>query len=425
MTAAHRLSAVAALSALDAGSLSCEALLRDCLDRIEEREAEVGAWQYLAKEAALQRARAMDRDGRQGVLAGLPIGVKDLFDTYDMATEYGSSIYAGHRPRTDAASVAAARLAGALLVGKTVTTEFASYHPAKTRNPNNTAHTPGGSSSGSAAAVADFHVPLALGTQTAGSIIRPASFCGIVGYKPSFGLISRGGVKPFADSLDTVGVFGRSVEDVALFASALSDRPELRAAQRDTPPRIGLCRTYQWPSAAIETVRAVEGAGECLAAAGASVMDVQLTSSYVRLANAQNDVMTYEAARALAFERHAHGEALSARLREILDGGRAVTAAQYDAALALFDECRRDLAQILDGVDVLIAPSTIGEAPAGVAATGDPLFNRIWSALGVPCINLPGYFGDHGLPVGVQVIGARGGDAFLLANATWMSYRLK
>ncbi|HVB16740.1 MAG TPA: amidase, partial [Stellaceae bacterium] len=241
------LSARAAAQQIAAGRLSAEALALSCLDHIAAREPVVGAWHYLDREAALAAARHCDNSEPSGPLHGVPIAVKDLLDTADMPTGYGSVIYEGHRPAADAACVALARAAGAVVVGKTVTTEFACFTPGKTANPHNPTHTPGGSSSGSAAAVADFMVPLAFGTQTAGSIIRPASFCGVVGYKPSFGLIARAGAKMLADSLDTVGMMARDVADAAFFAGVLSGRRALRElAMPAAPPRFGLYRTPMW-----------------------------------------------------------------------------------------------------------------------------------------------------------------------------------
>src|SRR5581483_10092505 len=255
------LSARAAAREIAAGRLTSEELVKACLDRIAGREEEVGAWHYLAPDAALAAARHCDGEAPRGPLHGVPIAVKDLLDTADMPTAYGSPIYAGHRPAADAACVALARAAGAVALGKTVTTEFANAHPGKTANPHNRAHTPGGSSSGSAAAVADGMVPLAFGTQTAGSIVRPAAYCGVVGYKPTYGTVNRAGAKMISDTLDTVGGLARTVQDVALFIAAVGERPELIVAQRTSQaPRVAFCRTYQWSEAQPEAVQAFEAA---------------------------------------------------------------------------------------------------------------------------------------------------------------------
>src|SRR5680860_491450 len=259
----HQLEAQKMARRIQSGELTAEAVLRSCLEKIEAREEVIGAWEHLDSRQALEQAQNLDRKTYRGLLHGVPVGAKDIFDTRDMPTEYGSAIYSGHRPVWDAASIAALRAAGAMILGKTVTTEFAIFHPGKTVNPKAPAHTPGGSSSGSAAAVADDMVPLALGTQTAGSIIRPASYCGVVGYKPTFGLIHRAGVKSISESLDTVGTLTRSVADAALLTTVLAGRPHLHpVAALAQPPRIGLCRTPQWDFAEEATTQAFAQASE-------------------------------------------------------------------------------------------------------------------------------------------------------------------
>ncbi|HSS71048.1 MAG TPA: amidase [Casimicrobiaceae bacterium] len=425
MSGLNRLSATAAARKLAAREITAEALLADCLERIAEREAEVHAWTFLDIGAALQRARELDAQGPVGLLYGLPIAVKDVFDTFDMPSSYGSPIYAGHRPAWDAACVAVARAAGAIVVGKTVTTEFATFHPGPTCNPHNLQHTPGGSSSGSAAAVADWMVPLAFGTQTAGSIVRPAAYCGVVGYKPTFGTVTRVGVKMISDMLDTIGALARSVPDVALFVAALTDRSELLI---DGPtadvPRIGLCRTYEWNRAQPETAAALEDAGKRLSAAGASVRDVTLPPPFAGLAEAQKTIMVSEVAKSLAYENLTHREQLSADMTKMIDAGLAVSPQQYEAARSLTRTCRAMLPEIFGEFDVLLAPSTAGEAPMGIAATGDPLFNRIWTLLHVPVVHLPVANGPRGLPVGVTVAGAVGADRATLGAADWIHARL-
>jgi len=405
------------------GSLTCEALARACLDRIAEREPDVQAWQHLDPDAALEEARRIDRTGG-GPLKGLPVGVKDIIDTADMPTGYGSPLYEGHRPPRDAACVALARGAGALMLGKTVSTEFAYFQPGKTRNPHDPGRTPGGSSSGSAAAVADGMVPLAFGTQTAGSVIRPASYCGCVGYKPSFGLIDRTGVRPFADGLDTVGVFAATVEDAAFFASVLAGRPALRAGDEPFRPRIGLCRTHEWEAAGPATRDALDEAAHRLRAAGIEVRDVTPSERWRGLLEAQKTVMAYEGARSCAPEMLAAPDRLSAKLREILETGAAIAPEDYDAAMVLAAEGRAGFDEALGAMDVLLVPSAPGEAPEGLAATGDPVFSRVWTLLGVPCVNVPGLRGPSGLPVGVQVVGRPGDDRRVLAAAAVVSRAL-
>jgi len=408
-----------------AGRISAEAAMRGCLDRIAAREAAVGAWQHLDPEAALAAARRADGEAPRGPLHGVPIGVKDLFDTADMPTGYGSPIYDGHRPAADAACVALARAAGAIVVGKTVTTEFACFTPGKTANPHNPHHTPGGSSSGSAAAVAAGMVPLAFGSQTAGSVIRPAAFCGCVGYKPSFGLIARAGAKALADSLDTVGLMAATVADAAFFAGVLTDRPDLRdAAPPPAPPAFALYRTPMWERAEPEVGAALDRAAEALRRAGAAVGELAPPAEHRGLNAAQDRIMGYEAARALAYERIYRSAQLSPRLGQMLDAGMAVGAAEYDAARAEAAAARAGLAGFFGPYDAVLTPAAPGEAPAGLGYTGDPVFNRMWTLLGTPCLTLPAHRGDRGLPVGVQLVGRIGDDARLMSCAIFLEQAL-
>ena len=419
---AHWLSACEAALQLAQRQLRAQDLLRDCLERISEREPQVQAWSHVASQAALARARALDQGAHQGLLHGLPIGVKDLIATADMPTTYGSPIYAGHQPAHDASCVALARAAGAVIVGKTVTTEFATFEPNQTRNPHHTAHTPGGSSSGSAAAVADGMVPLALGTQTAGSLTRPAAYCGIVAFKPSFGGINRAGVKPLSDSLDTVGTLARSVPDAALFAAALSGRADWLvrplADLLGRPLRVGLCRTPQWPQALPETQAAVEQAVSQIGRrADMTLQELSLPADFEALVQAQTHIQLAEQAQCLAYERLQHFERLSPRLQGIMNAGVAVTLAQYDQAQAWVARCRAQLADVFEGVDVLLAPSAPGAAPRGLENTGDPIFCRIWTALHTPTVNIPAGHAPNGLPVGLQVVGPVAADALTLTAA--------
>ena len=408
-----------------AGRISAEAAMRGCLDRIAAREAAVGAWQHLDPEAALAAARRADGEAPRGPLHGVPIGVKDLFDTADMPTGYGSPIYDGHRPAADAACVALARAAGAIVVGKTVTTEFACFTPGKTANPHHPHHTPGGSSSGSAAAVAAGMVPLAFGSQTAGSVIRPAAFCGCVGYKPSFGLIARAGAKALADSLDTVGLMAGTVADAAFFAGVLTDRPDLRdAAPPPAPPAFALYRTPMWERAEPEAGAALDRAAEALRRAGAAVGELAPPAEHRGLNAAQDRIMGYEAARALAYERIYRSAQLSPRLGQMLDAGMAVGAAEYDAARAEAAAARAGLAGFFGPYDAVLTPAAPGEAPAGLGYTGDPVFNRMWTLLGTPCLTLPAHRGDRGLPVGVQLVGRIGDDARLMSCAIFLEQAL-
>ena len=420
------------LNELDAGTLaqllqrrevSAEQVVRACLTRIEEREPLVHAWTHLAPDAALAQARALDAGALRGPLHGVPVGVKDLFDTADMPTSYGSPIYAGQRPAADAAVVAMCRAAGAIVLGKTVTTEFATFHPGKTHNPHRPGHTPGGSSSGSAAAVADRMVPLAFGTQTAASVIRPAAFCGVVGFKPSYGSSTRAGIKNLSETLDTVGLFARSVTDAALFAQVITgDRrlalPEAAPAMKDL--RIGVCRTFEWTHADPDSVAALERGGQLLAEAGARVAQYELPSMLSSAMPLQVDIMAYEAAASLAAERLQHPGLLSAALMTLLDAGMRISTARHQSNLAAAEQARAAIDRCFGEHDVLIAPSTVGVAPAGIDRSGDPVFCRMWTLLGLPCIHLPFATGAHGLPVGLQVVGRFRHDAALLGAARWI-----
>lgn len=418
--------ALAAARAIDDGSLTAEALVRTCLERIEAREPFVHAWIHLAGEAALAEARALDKQVGGGPLKGIPVGVKDIIDTDDMPAAYGSALYVGHRPIRDASCVALSRSAGAIMLGKTVTTEFAYYDPGATANPHNADHTPGGSSSGSAAAVGDGMIPLAFGTQTAGSIIRPASFCGCVGYKPSFGTLDLTGVRPLAVSLDTLGVMAGDVADAAFFVSVLASRPALRVDDR-TPekPRIGLWRTFEWDAAEPAMQAKFLETAERLKKAGCTVKDLSLPSPFDRLAKAQWAIMAFEAARAVHPEMRANPEKVSAIMRAYVEDGRAVTIDAYDAAKALKREGLAVFADAIADLDVVLTLGAQGEAPAGLSATGDPIFNRVWTLLGTPCLTLPCGAGPHGLPLGVQIVGRVGGDAQMLSAAAWIGQALR
>jgi Asp-tRNA(Asn)/Glu-tRNA(Gln) amidotransferase A subunit family amidase len=318
--------------------------------------------------------------------------------------------------------VAVARQQGAVVMGKTVTTEFATFQPNQTRNPIHLLHTPGGSSSGSAAAVADHMVPLALGTQTAGSLIRPASYCGIVAYKPSMGLISRAGAKPLSDTLDVVGTLARNVPDAAMFAAALSGRIELRVKpvqeHLSRRLRVGVCRTYEWDQAEVESQNALLNATQMLKnASDVEVCDITLPADFQHLVQAQTQVQLFEQAHNLAHEHIVHNAQLSPHLQGILNSGKAITHAQYDAALRHIARCRAQLSQVFANVDVLLTLSAQGPAPLGLDNTGDPLFCRIWTALHTPSVNVPAALGDNGLPIGLQVVGLPMHDALVLSAA--------
>jgi amidase len=353
----------------------------------------------------------------------VPVGVKDIIDTADMPTAYGSPIYERHQPAADASCVALLRQAGVVILGKTITTEFAYMTPRGTRNPHNPAHTPGGSSSGSAAAVADFMVPLSYGTQTAGSVIRPASFCGVVAYKGSYGALPMAGIKPLAPNLDTLGVFARSVADAGLVRQVLVGAPAPVAPER--PPRVGICRTYEFAEAEPAVGAALEAAAAAFAKAGATVAEVTLPEPFGRLVEAQGCVLAFEGARVYASEYRQHPEGLSPPFYAMVEAGLAIPYAEYAEAWALARRCRDSLKALLADWDTLLAPSAPGEAPAGLDSTGNALFNRIWTFLHSACVNLPVLKGPNGLPVGVQAIGAVGDDDRLLGLALWLERALK
>jgi Asp-tRNA(Asn)/Glu-tRNA(Gln) amidotransferase A subunit family amidase len=419
------LSARAAAAEIAAGRLAAEELVAACLDRIAQREATVGAWQHFDRDAALAAARARDAMPPQGPLHGVPIAVKDLIDTAEMPTAYGSAIYRYHRPAADAACVALAKAAGAVVLGKTVTTEFACFTPGKTANPHNPAHTPGGSSSGSAAAVADRMAPLAFGTQTAGSTIRPASYCGIVGLKPSFGLLPRAGVKMLADRLDTIGILARDVADAAFFAGVLSDRRALReVAMPAAAPRFGLYKTPMWDAAEPSTEAALDHAHAALERAGAWIGEIAVPPEHQGLTRAQDRIMGYELVRSLAYERVQHSAELSPQLGQMLDAGMTVGADEYDAAVAETAIARARLDAFFGPCDAMLVPAAPGAAPEGLGYTGDPVFNRMWTLLGVPCVTLPALWGDGGLPIGIQLVGRSGDDVRLMAAALFVERAL-
>jgi amidase len=424
MTAPNQLSAAEAIAQLRSGALGAEALMRACLERAEECKS-VQAWTWLDPEQALAQAREADRAGRPGLLAGLPIGVKDIIDTADMPTEHGSPIYRGNRPFADAACVALLRMAGGTIMGKTVTTEFANRFPGATLNPHNAAHTPGGSSSGSAAAVADFQVPAALGTQTGGSVIRPSAFCGVVGYKPSFGEFTRSGIKLQCHNLDTLGILCRTVGDLPPLRAAILAAPARAIDRGAGPPRIGLCRTPAWDRADAATQALLERTASRLREAGARVSEVSFAPAFADILEHHRRIFNFEAARNYAYEYEEHHELVSQVLRDtVLTPGRELPLAAYVEAVETADAFRRHMDEIFAGVDVLLTPSAAGEAPEGLGSTGDPSFNSIWTLAWTPCVTLPAGIGPAGLPLGVQLVGPRFRDEALLDAAAWTEARL-
>jgi Asp-tRNA(Asn)/Glu-tRNA(Gln) amidotransferase A subunit family amidase len=412
------------LSALDlerrieAGELNPRAAIELCAEAIAAREKEIGAFAALDLDGA--RRAAADPRLPSLPLRGLPVAFKDIFNTADLPTQYGSPVYAGHRPAADATAVAMTRQAGGIVIGKTVTTQFASLVPSPTRNPHNLAHTPGGSSAGSAAAVAAGMVPIAFGTQTAGSVIRPAAFCGVAAFKPSYRLIPMVGVKDVAWHLDTAGVFGAGIADIAFAAAAILQR-ELRVDHASpAAPRIALARTHLWPQATPAMGRAVESAARIAEAAGAKVSELPLAPIVEDAYEAQFTIQDYENIRALAFEYERHRDRIDPLLRKQLDRASAISADEYDAARRLASHARRLLADAMADHDVILTPSAPGAAPHGLGTTGDPMFNRLWTLMGAPCVNVVGLNDEGGLPLGIQIVGRFGRDHAALEAALFV-----
>jgi Asp-tRNA(Asn)/Glu-tRNA(Gln) amidotransferase A subunit family amidase len=396
---------------IDRNELSPDAAIAQSLEAIGAQDKTIGA--FVCHDAT---ARA----GSSGPLRGIAVGIKDIIDTADFPTEMGSSIYRGWRPRADASVVEMVRAAGATIIGKTTTTAFASRDPTPTLNPRNHGHTPGGSSSGSAAAVAAGMIPLALGTQTGGSVIRPASFCGVAAIKPSYRLLPTVGVKCYSWTLDTVGLFAAGVEDLARGLSAITNRPELSGEAVSTPLRIGLVTQDFAGEPAAESAEALQIAAAAAERAGASVRTFLLPDIVSEAWRIHPVVQEFEAHRALAWEYRVHHDAIPPLTREKLDETVGLLPSAYDEARTISARARKALAKVFVEVDVLLTFSAPGAAPKGLDSTGDARFNRLWTLMGVPCVNIPGYVAEGGLPVGVQVIGRFGDDAGALAAARFM-----
>ena len=420
ITGASRHDATTTRRMMESGAFKVPDYLKACLDRIAERDGDVGAFAYVAAEHALAQAAVGDAQPSSGPLHGIPVAIKDIIDTHDMPTGHGSPIYSGSIPVSDAACVAMLRRAGAIVLGKTVTPEFAAVTPGRTANPHNLKHTPGGSSSGSAAAVADFMVPVAIGTQTVGSTIRPASYCGVVGYMPSHQILPVQGVKVQAGSLDNLGILTRSVADVALVANAILGCDALHAVPLAAPPRIGFCPSPHWPQAHGSTRQVMADATTLLRKSGANVEQVELPASLDAALPAHWTILAFEFARAMAFEYEAHHDQLSPRLIDLLNRGFATPFAEYRDACAIAVRRRQEIAPIIANYDVLLTPAAASEAPEGLLAPSDLLFQRFWTLLHVPAITLPGFTGPHNLPIGIQLIGSHLGDSKLLRAAAWV-----
>lgn len=429
-------SAAAAAAAIRSGETTSEELVGACLEHIQQVDAEIHAWAHLDPDYALEQARAADemrKEGKPlGPLHGVPVGVKDIFDTKDMPTEDGTVLHAGRMPERDAAAVAKLREAGAVILGKTVATELGVYTPGKTRNPHHPEHTPGGSSSGSAASVAAHMVPLAIGTQTNGSVIRPASFCGVYGFKPSHGLISRHLVLQQSRTLDHVGVFARTIEDCALAVEVLQGYDErdpdtrpraapaiLEAANQDPPvtPQLAFVKTPVWDRAEDDTEAAFAELVEHL---GETVKEEQLPPDFDDVLEVHRTIFEADLARSFKPEYERGRDELSEVLCEIIERGRDVRAVAYNDAVGRIGELRGLLAEVFERCDVILTPAAPGEAPQGLGSTGDPAFCTLWTLCGLPAITLPLLQGSRGLPMGVQLVAPKGDDARLLRTARWL-----
>jgi len=432
-----QLTASEAAQRINRGVLSSEELVQSCLERIRALEPTVQAWQFLDEEHVLAQARAADERKRSGepvgALNGIPVGIKDIIDTADMPTENGTVLHKGRMPRFDAAVVASLRAAGAVIMGKTVTTECAYFTPGKTRNPHNSEHTPGGSSSGSAASVAAQMVPLALGSQTAGSVIRPGAFCGVYAFKPTHGLIPRTGVLQLSRSLDHIGLFARSIEDLALLGEQLvgyderdpDTRPRARipfqkisAEEPPIPPMLAFIKTPHWERVDAD---AKEAYGELVESLGDRVEEVELFPSAREAWDWQRTIMEAEMAANLEPLWLAGKDKLSDRLRGLIERGRETKAIDYQRALRSLAPVVESFDELfMERYDAILTPPALGTAPKGLGATGDPVFCVLWTLLGMPAVTLPLMQGANGLPLGVQLVGRRNFDARLLRTARWL-----
>lgn len=444
MNDAHFLSAGEAAQAIGDGALTSEELVRACLDRIADVDDNIQAWAHLDPDQALGQAR--DRDSQRmlaqplGPLHGIPVGVKDIIDSAGMPCEFGTEIYAGRTPDEDATLVSLLREAGAVIMGKTVTTELAVLTPNKTRNPHNPEHTPGGSSSGSAASVAAGMAPLAVGTQTNGSMIRPASYCGVFGFKPSHGRISRHRVLQQSHVLDTIGVFARSLDDIALIADVLMTfdaqdadmrpvaRPQIAkvmASEPPMPPRLAFIRTPAWERTDDSTREALRELIDHLNENNETVDLLELPDHFDDVYDVHRRIMFADLAKSFSREYADSKDKLSRLLCEMIEEGQGVAASQYNCDVERIAEYNTILDLIFEDYDAALTPSATGEAPVGLESTGDPIFCTIWTLCGTPAINLPVLQGPNGLPLGVQLVSHKGDDARLLRNARWLMQRLE
>jgi len=408
-----------------AGSTTAEAIMQACVERIEQRESDVGAFTHYDADVALHAARLADQIEPKGPLHGVPFGIKDIIDTDQFPTGWGTTFYESHQPTRNASCVETFIRAGGIPFGKTVTTEFAYFKPGKTANPHNLQHTPGGSSSGSAAAVADNMLPFGFGSQTAASLIRPASYCGIPGYKASHGSFDLQGVMSLSPSMDTLAFLAREIEDFELARSVLcGSQPTPEIDLEKAPLRISLFRGPHWKDGSVEMRDVCQRAMAVLQSAGAQIGELSCPEIFRELTEAQKTVMAYDVAHARIFEYSRYADQISAQFRELFESGLEVSRAEFESAITTRDRAARILESLFVDTDVILTPAAPGEAPAGLDATGDPLFSRSWNLLQVPCVSIPYAKGPNGLPLSVQLVGRMGGDDNLLAAAKWVAKKL-
>ncbi|HCU89746.1 MAG TPA: amidase [Gammaproteobacteria bacterium] len=418
------LTATAAGQLIADNELSSVELTQACLDRIAERNEDVGAFRHLNPKFSLSEAARADRETPRSPLHGVPFAIKDVIDTKDFPTEYGTPIHRGHQPIEDAACISLMRRAGAVILGKVVSTEYAIYNPAETRHPMNLDHTPGGSSSGTAASVCDRMVPIAFGNQTAGSLIRPAAFCGVYGLKPTHGTTDGSGILPLQPYFDTLGYMARSIEDIQAFYGVVSEQNQSLLWPADKRPKIGLCKTSQWSFAESETRSVLIQAAAKFEEQRAVVEEFELPSDYADLPDVHRRVLYAGVAKSLEKDYRDAKDYMSDILLEIIEEGLSTSSKEYDEAFAFADQCRQSVNERFYDFDAIICPSAPGEAPKGMA-TGNPIFQVTWTLLGVPCLNLPVGFGPSGLPVGIQLIGRRYDDKAILALGRYLMHELQ
>ena len=435
-----KLSAVEMVQSLKKGEITSEELVKSYIEQIKKKEKEVEAWEFFDQELVLKQAKKLDelhQSGKHGDLHGIPVGIKDIFDTEDMPTIDGTEIHKKNPSWNDCTVVSKLKQAGAIIMGKTVTAELAYYSPGKTKNPHDTTRTPGGSSSGSAAAVASHMVPLAVGSQTNGSVIRPASYCGVVGYKPTKGLISRHLVLQISRALDQVGVFANSIEDAALISeqlighdkqdpdTSLNPRPKLLAASKEKPPAEPVLAHIKLPFMNELEEDVKEGFKEIKDELKGKVDEIELPKGFAAIPDWHKIIMESDMARSFSEEYKKSKNKLSDKIIEAIERGMKYTSVEYNNALAKIDVANAYFNQFFHDYDAILTPSACGEAPKGLKSTGNPIFCTIWTYCGMPCISLPLLQGKNGLPVGVQLVSSLFDDERLFRNASWLTSKIK